>query len=136
LVSKNIIILLKIFGRLYFIVKFSTLLHIIQGPCGSCTSAYFISIRQNFPSFLSPSKYSQNCFVIRRRSVRKTIRENSCCLPSVPSAFSKDKSTSQHNRQLNTSRQNFATRFQILRKNNDKLKCLNCQDDTNICQKK
>ncbi|KAJ3634753.1 hypothetical protein MTP99_007698 [Tenebrio molitor] len=65
-------------------------LFISQGPCGSCTSANFISIRQNFPCFLSPSKYSQNCFVIRRRSVRKTIRENSCCLPSVPSAFSKD----------------------------------------------
>jgi hypothetical protein len=65
-------------------------LFISQGPCGSCTSANFISIRQNFPCFLSPSKYSQNCFVIRRRSIRKTIRENSCCLPSVPFAFSKE----------------------------------------------
>jgi hypothetical protein len=61
---------------------------ISQGPCGSCTSANFITIRQNFSCFLSPSKYSQNCFVIRRRSVRETIRENFCCLPSVPPAFS------------------------------------------------
>ncbi|KAJ3629696.1 hypothetical protein MTP99_014069 [Tenebrio molitor] len=69
-------------------------LFISQGPCGSCTSANFIPIRQNFPCFLSPSKYPQNCFVIKRRSVRETIRKNSCCLPSVPPAFSTD--NSQH----------------------------------------
>jgi hypothetical protein len=38
-------------------------LFISQGPCGSCTSANFIPIRQNFPCFLNPSKYSQNCFL-------------------------------------------------------------------------
>ncbi|KAJ3628534.1 hypothetical protein MTP99_015834 [Tenebrio molitor] len=65
-------------------------LFISQGLCGSRTSGNFISIRQKFPCFSSPSKYSQNYFVIRRRSVRKTIREHSCCLPSVLSAFSKD----------------------------------------------
>ncbi|KAJ3638225.1 hypothetical protein MTP99_001626 [Tenebrio molitor] len=59
-------------------------LFISQGTCDSCTSTNCITC------FLSPSNYSQNCFVIRRRSVRETIRENSCCLPSIPPAFSQD----------------------------------------------
>jgi hypothetical protein len=54
---------------------------------------------------------------------------------AVPPGGGGIRKTSQHNQQLNTSRQSFTTRFQILRKHNDKFKCLNCQDDTNILKK-
>ncbi|KAJ3628615.1 hypothetical protein MTP99_015911 [Tenebrio molitor] len=51
-------------------------LFISQGPCGSCTSANFISIRQNFPCFLSPSKYSQKGSIkLQRRSSLNLLGE-------------------------------------------------------------